>query len=477
MNKAHVLTMGLRQRIRLPSLGSQQISNQRLKRYFYLVLGINGFLWFFAILYLLLAKPVYTSKWAVIIPVSTSTTDINLPDIGQAASSSGAGAGSSTYDIRANYEYIFTSEQVINDAATLANLNPKQFSKPKIKLIDNTTLMQFELTGATPEEARSKSIALYRTAQRRLNELREGEMKLRDVPTEAILRSAQKKLEEAQRRVSNYRFQSGLSSTDQVTELSKNIEQLRLQKAEVVANEQSASRRLNQLAENLGLSPSQAADAFQLQVDQPFQQYLKDYSESTTTLRLLLKKFGNNNPRVLSALSKQRSSFDNLLRRGRLILGRDISSSAISKLSLSTDQSTSGRDSLFSSLVNVQAEQRGLLAKSAALHSQISLLEQRLNNIAKPQSRLEALKRDEQIAEAVFASTLTKLDLGQGDLFSAYPLIQIAVEPTLPDRPSSPKTKLVLAGAGAASTFLTLGLFTLWHRNPWIKNASAWISK
>ncbi|MCP9773221.1 hypothetical protein KBY66_11360 [Synechococcus sp. Tobar12-5m-g] len=452
------------------------LSKKRSNRYFLLMLFANGFIWTSAILYLFVTKPIYTSKWALILPSTSSATNLNLPEIGQATSSSGAGISGSTYDTRANYEYIFMSDQVISEASRLSNVDPAKFGKPKIKLIDNTTMMQFEITGRSPEEAQQKSIALYRSAQKRLNELREKEMREREIPAESILMSVQNKLQEAQQKVTNFKFSSGLSSSDQVRDLSGNIEQLRRQRAEVLANEQSAARRLAQLSLSLGLSSSQAADAFQLQVDQVFQQHLKDYSEATSSLRLLTGKFGPRNPRVIRESNKQNSALKNLLQRSKQILGKDLPLLAISKLALSTVASNSGRDSLLQNLVNVQADQRALDGQAIALETQIKSLEKRLRGIAKPLSTLEALLRNEQIAQAVFASTLAKLDLGQGDLFSAYPLIQMAVEPTLPTKPSAPKTSFVLAGAVAGSIFSSLGLWILWIRKPWIKKISARIS-
>ena len=452
------------------------LSRKRSSRYFLLMLSVNGCIWMSAILYLIISKPVYTSKWALILPSTSSATNLNLPEIGQATSSSGAAGSGSTYDTRANYEYIFMSEPVINEASRLSNVNRKQFGRPRIKLIDNTTMMQFEISGRSPEEAQRKSIALYRSAQKRLNELREKEMREREIPAATILISVQNKLKEAQRRATNFKFSSGLSSPDQVRDLSGNIEQLRRQRAEVLANEQSASRRLAQLSSSLGLSPSQAADAFQLQVDQVFQQHLKDYSEATSSLRLLTGKFGVRNPRVLRESNKQRSALNNLLQRSKQLLAKDLPLPAISKLALSTAPSNSGRDALLQNLVIVQADQRALDGQASALETQIKSLEQRLRGIAKPLSTLEALLRNEQIAQAVFASTLAKLDLGQGDLFSAYPLIQMAVEPALPTEPSAPKTSFVLGGAVAGTLFSSLAILLLWIRKPWIKKTSAWIS-
>lgn len=455
---------------------SRPLTRSRWNRYFLPLLLTNAFIWISAILYLLLARPLYTSKWALILPNQGSATNLNLPEVGQATSSSGPGVSGSTYDTRANYEYIFTSDHVISEAARLSNISPKRFGKPRIKLIDNTTMIQFEVTGQSPQDAQRKSHALYLAAQSRLNELRATELKERGIPAESILLSAKLKLQEAQQKLTYYKLSSGLSSADQVRDLAGNIEQLRRQRAEVLASERSASRRLAQLSASLGLSPSQAADAFQLQVDQVFQQHLKDYSEATTSLRLLTGKFGQRNPRVLRESNKREYALKNLLLRSKQLLAKDLPLLAVSKLALSTVASNSGRDLLLQNLVNVQADQRALDGQASALEAQIMSLEKRLRGIAKPLSTLESLLLNEQIAQAVFASTLAQLDLGQGDLFSAYPLIQMAVEPTLPTEQSAPKTRFVLVGALIGSTLVTLGFLLLQIPKPWVKRLSAWIS-
>ncbi len=441
-----------------------------------LILWINGWIWITAILYLLLSKPVYTSKWALILPDTGSSTNLNLPEIGQATSTSNPVISGSNFDTRANYQYLLTSDQVIDEASRLSNLNRDEFGKPKIKLIDNTTIMQLEMTGRSPEEARKKSMALYRSAQKRLNELRQQESREREVPASTILLTVKQKLQDAQQKVTDFKLSSGLSSAEQVRDLSGNIEQLRRQRAEVLANERSATRRLAQLSLSLGLSSSQAADAFQLQVDQVFQQHLKDYSEATGSLRLLTAKFGPRNPRVIREANKQHAALKSLQLRSHQLLAKELTPLALSKLALSTVASNSGRDLLLQNLVNVQADQRALAGQANALETQIKTLEKRLSGIAEPLSTLESLLRNEQIAQAVFASTLTKLDLGQGDLFSAYPLIQMAVEPTLPIKKSAPKTNYVLGGALIGSIFSSLGVLLPRIRKPWLKKFSTWIS-
>jgi uncharacterized protein involved in exopolysaccharide biosynthesis len=213
-----------------------------------------------------------------------------------------------------------------------------------------------------------------------------------------------------------------------------------------------------------------------LQVDQIFQQNLKDYSEATSILKVQLAKFGRNNPRIVKELKRQAAAEVAMRQRAQAVLGQPSPPKTLIKLALAASGAGSGRDALFQNLVTYQSDAVGSSAQVRRLDQQIGVLEARLRWMSQRQSALESLKRNEQIAEAVFASTLAKLDLGQSDIFAAFPLIQIAVEPNLPDRPTSPKKGLVLAGSALGSLLTTTGLWILWIRKPWIKKAAKWIS-
>jgi uncharacterized protein involved in exopolysaccharide biosynthesis len=259
-----------------------------------------------------------------------------------------------------------------------------------------------------------------------------------------------------------------------VETLSTNIEQLRRQRAEFASQQAQAEGRVQKLSRSLGLTPSEAADAFKLQADQIFQQNLKDYSEATAILKVQLSKFGPNHPRILKEVKRQQAAREALQRRAQAILGRPLLVNTLTRLALSSGGS--GRDTLFQSLVTDQSNATGATAQVRKLDQQIASLEARLRRMSQRQSSLDNLRRDEQIAEAVFASTLAKLDLGQADLFAAFPLVQIAVEPSLADKPTSPKKGLVLAGSAFGSILTTVGLWILWIRKPWIKRIANWIS-
>jgi len=431
--------------------------------YSLLGLAANTAMWGLAFFYIKVTPPAYTSNWTLSLPGTVTNTKVNLPNSGTASSEAVSPYANTAQDPRENYKFIATSEQVQRTAATQLNIPQEKFGQPRIKIVNNTTLMNFELSGRTPEEAQKKSLAFYKAFQARLNELRTEEVAQREAKMQEPISDAQKKLAIAQKRLSDYQVRSGLASTTQIEQLSNTIEELRKKRAEVGAQQQQSSASLRQLSTNLDVNALQASDAFILKADQLFQQYLKEYSASTATLVLLNSKYLPDNPAVVREQSKLDSVKAALLARSKSLLGRPVDEATLAQLNIGgSDQSGTSRELLFKDLVTSQVEQQGLKANVQELDQQIAQLEARLKTLAQSGSTLEALRRDLQLAEAVFSSTLASSDLGKSQLLGSYPEVQLLAEPSLPDSPTSPKKKLVLLGAALGSLLLDTGLGLLW---------------
>ncbi|WP_445635055.1 Lipopolysaccharide biosynthesis protein [Nostoc sp. DSM 114161] len=447
--------------------GKTVANRKRWQPYLLLGLATNVVFWVLAFLYLKITPPTYSSQSAINLPGVGSNADVNLPGIGQASyENSSPYSSSSSQDPRENYKFIAESEPVLKAAAAQLNMSLGEFGSPRLKVVDNTTIMTVEFKGASPEEARNKSLAFYKALQTRLNQLRSQEAVRRDAGFQVALDSSQKKLQDAQTKLSNYKARSGLNSEEQIKDLTNNIEQLRRQRSEIIAQQQQASSRLKQLSANLKLSAGQATDAFALQTDQIFQQNLKNYSESSAALTVLESKFLPNHPTVVAEKAKRNAVESALLARSQSILGRPVSLSSLAQLNLNnTNSGTASRETLFQELITVQVDQKGLTTQAQAINQQIVQLENRLKKLAQQESNLDALKRDMQVAEAVFSSTLARLDLGKSNAFGSYPLIQIIAEPSLSDSPTAPKKAYVYLGAAAGSVFSTIGITLLWLRD------------
>ncbi len=432
-------------------------------RYVAIGLVLNTIIWGGALTYLKRAKPKYVSRMAIILPGGNVGASVNLPSIGQASSSSTSASGGSSLDPRANYQYILNDEPVLEEAAKSLNIKTSELGKPKSKLIDNTSILQVEIEGSSAEEAQERGFALYNTLMEKVNKLRADEIARRDDGTQTTLDMAKIKLAESQRKLAAYKSRSGLSTSDQVKEVAVSLEQLRKQRAEMLAQDILLSDRLRQLSSNLGLSVNEASEAFTLQSDPIYQQSLRDYSDASASLTVLSSKWGENHPNVVKEAARQKNAGDAISDRASFLLKRRPNLQELARLNLNATGSA-GKESLYRDLVAVQAEQSGISGQTEELGRQIENFDERLRDLTQKQLELDRLQRDAQVAEAIFASSLAKIDLSKSDIFTAYPLAQLVSPPSLADEPASPQPKLVLAGAFVGSLFVSTGVFLLWKR-------------
>ncbi|MCT7988002.1 GumC family protein [Laspinema olomoucense] len=451
---------------------SKSGSVSRTRRWpIYLFLGItsNLLVWGLAIAYITLKAPSYTTKWSITLPSTGSTSRVDLPGIGIASSQTDSPYRyDSHHDPRENYKYIAGSDEVRTRAAQLLNLDLKAFNKPKIEIIGNSTLMEFEIVGDSPKLAQRKAAALHQAFELQLEQLRQEELTDQDRNLQMLLSQSQQNLERSQAKLSEYQVSSSIISSEQLVDLSKTIEALRKQKAEVDALNQQSNARLVQITQNLELSPAKANDAFALQSDALFQDTLLKYQTARGELTSLTSVYTPRHPVVLAKQQEIDEARAQLTQRSQQIVGRPFDPEVWEQTNLGTGDNASTREVLFQELITFQTENVGLEAQSQELGRQIESLENRLKTLSVQGSELENLRRDVQIAEAVFSSTLTQLDISKSNIFASYPRIQMLTPPALPQEPSSPKKVLALLGAGMSSVFFTAGFFLLWMRD--VKN-------
>lgn len=438
----------------------------RLLRYLALGVVANAMVWGFAIFFLKKEKPVYTSEWTLTIPGAVSTTSVNVPGLGSAVDQPKA-PFNDAYDPREIYKAILSGDPVLSTATDLLNLPDVKVKKPRVEIVDNTTLMTLAMTGSTPEEAQKKAEALNEAFQVRLNELRLQEASRKEAAIQTVLKDARRKLDAAQARLSEYRSQTGFISDNQITQISNTVEELRRQRAATLGNRRQSNARLSQIVRTTKLNPSQAADAFALKEDPLFRLHVQNYSEANAALTVLNSKFGPKHPVVRREQARLAAAESAMLGRGQQLLGRPLNESTIIQLNLG-DGEGSPQQELLHFMVREQAEETGFTAQAGELDLQIAQLERQLRVLAQQSAVMDSLRRDVQISETVFSSTLARLDVGKQDAFGSYPAVQLLDSPTLPEDPTSPKPKTVYLGAFLCSVLLLSVLASLWTRKRWI---------
>lgn len=433
----------------------------------FLTIGVlcNGLVWILALAYLKFTPPTYTSQWGVKILEINPGVEVVLPDGGKATSAAGGWTPPTGQDTRNDYVYVATSPDLIEEAAVLADLSVEEYVPPKIDVDEENGIIAFHIEGSTPEEARAKAQGFHQTMTRQIEKLRKTELARQEQETQGTLATAKEKLIAAQEKLSQYRAKSGISTDEQIENLTDNIENLRRQKAELTAQQEGLANRYRQLSQDVNnLGATGTGDAYKLVGDAVYQEYRTRYAQAQSSLTDLSDRFTPSHPIVKSKKTELNSIGQAMTKRASQVLGKSVSLTTLSRIdSLTLDpQNVLAREGLQQDLLGNRAGWQQLKAQNQELSIQINTLEGRLRKMSQEQFKVDSLKRDLQVAETVFAATLAKLDLGQEDIYSIYPPLQLVTQPNLPAKPSNPNPSSVFMGALAGSFLVTTGLGLLW---------------
>ncbi len=425
-----------------------------------LILG-NILLWGLALLVLQRIPVSYRSIGAISVSGVGSQGQFSLPDSGQAIS----GGSQSPYkylttvDPRENYRQIALSEFVLQQAAASLNLSMEEFGEPNFVATAGTTIIDFDIDGNTPEEAQKKAQAFYKALSDRIKYLRQEELSEQQQDAKLSLENAKNSLQNAKQKLYAFTSRSPLKVTNQISSLSEQLESLRIQQANVVAQKEAAGAQVLQVSENLNLSPTEANDALTLLDDQIFQSFVQQYSESIAVVNSLSASLTNDNPRLLLHRERGNEAKAALLERGRVLLQRPVSRQLIERLSLSAE---GGRQTIATGLLSQKAEQKSLEVQSVTLDREIERLSTRLNKLSQEQFVFDRLQQDAKLSESIFLSKLAQLNIDKPAFATSYPPLQLVVNPSLPEDPDGASRRTFVLGVLALSLIGTTGLLTLW---------------
>ncbi|MGB5442002.1 MAG: exopolysaccharide biosynthesis protein [Gammaproteobacteria bacterium] len=447
----------------LLSHGSNLPRWRRFALYAGVATAVLSVIWFPVGMYLVFKPLSYTSTWALILPGSGSGHAVSLESVGQASATASSPYTSHSVDPKVNYKAVAESAPVLAAAAAHLGLTLEKFGKPRIKLVDQTALMDFRISGDTASQAQEKSLALYTAMQHELDRLRDDELSRREAASGDMLRNFSDKLRLAQQRILDYQASSQIVSMEQFTELTLNLERMRSNVLNLKAERAGLAGRLNSLQATLGTSPILAAAVIELQQDVLFRQLAEKWAQASALLTENQARWGRKHQQVVSAREDEEGLRRALLKRADAV-APELETSIERLVAQVTAESA-----LYTRVIELFAEQQGtgeqITALEQGIHDQAQLLERSTTDA----SNLEDLKRKHQVATAVFTTALAKVDIGKSDRFSSYPLVQLLAEPTLPEKPDTIGRNLALLGAIAGSFFSLFGLILLWIRKPFLR--------
>ena len=443
----------------------------RLRLYLLLSCAALLLIWAPVILFLNYSPPSYTSKWTLILPGTGLGASISLESIGQTSTAVSSPYASPSLDPRVNYKAIAESEPVLSAAARSLGLTEQAFGAPRIKLVDQTALMHFSISGSSAEQAHAKAIALNTAFQDELDRLRLDETYRRGDASQLLLQGFQDKLDEIQATMLEFQLQADVVSLEQQQELTITIEQLRKEHALLQAQYEMTSGKLQRLSATLALDPELAASALLLNADPVFRSTLENLAEARATLADYLGKWGPRHPKVKQFQVLVKETEQALLARSRRLLGSRAPASNLPEtlLALLLKSNDGSRSALLQELVLEAATSDGIARQVESLGQSLAMLEERLHQNVQTSSTLTDLQRKHQVATAVFTSALAKLDLGKTDPFASYPLVQTLALPSQPAGPDTLKRKLALLGAVVGSLSTLIGLGLAWQRQAFFR--------
>ena len=411
-----------------------------------------------ALLYITFTPRSYPSSWSLILPGDGVSSKFSLDEIGQASTSSRSPYSSSSLSPKVNYKSILTSRNILKKAAARMGIEVPAFGKPKVRLVQQTSLIDIQITGRSPEMARQKAWKLHETFSHELDRLRRDEINRRAEAVKTSLARVKANLDRARDQLTAFKIRTGLSSLGQFNSTIRSLEKLRAERISARAELKVAAREVRQLGESIGLDAEEASTVLQLNSDMSYKAYAQAYARAKAEYAVMAGRYGRNN---INLVAKKRD----LEMTHRAII--NYLAEAYPDIEPHFRENIFTLDSpemekVLKRLVFAHARLEGLKTKVAQLKKLIAELEQAgsVNNTRA--ARLEELEREHKIAKAVFASALARMDSSQVDPFASYPLVQMLSKPTLPEKPSSPHVAFALAGAFLASLLSGIGWVFAW---------------
>ena len=444
---------------------------RRFKRIILICAILNAMVAGATVVLLQILSSTYTSKGAVIIPGVSSYGSVELEETGRTADAPEQTPYSYLLkvDPRENYHYIATTDAVLTKAASAVDLTVEEFGVPNIGLDNKTSIIEFEVSGETAEEAHQKAWAFYQAWDERISNLREKQALQQNESIGRELESVNSQLQATQEKISEFRKESPLKIATQIEVLAERLEELRIARVDLIVQQKGADARFRQLSNQLDLTVEQAEDALTLLDDEVFQTSLQNYSETVAQLANLSSSWSADSPQVRIAENKKETIQKAMLDRSRVILGSPINLQLLARLNLREG----GRRDLIEELVRLQVEREGLATQSQTKEQQIEQFESRLETLTREKFLLSRLEREAQISESIFSGGAAQLDVSKPEYATNYPPLQLIKEPSLPLEEDGAKSQTVVLGALAISFLSTTALLTIW----WEKSRSNYGSK
>ncbi len=431
--------------------------------------GISYLLVVFIVCLYLNKEPVFSSNMALVLPGSGLSSSFQIGAIGQANTQTKSPFAGANFNPRVNYKEMLKSREVIGNASKEVYMEVEVFGLPKVKLTEQTSIIEVDVTANNGRLAKEKAWALYNALQVHLDALRADEANRRDESISKVLDQYRTKLNLTRNALIEFQQRALLVDGQQVSQLMTTLSDL---KAKVLFSKAQLKQRndfVQQLSFDLGVSPSLAGKAFALQTDTQFRGHLKELDASAQEFSEFRSMWGQHHPKVKASQKRVEYARTAAFKRSSSVLG-DITAKQLHSVNL---EASPDRSQLFSELLNSYAQLQGQGAEIKELEASQSRLDDKLRIYARELKELERLQREHELAQAVFTSAAARLEASKSDVFASYPVVQLLTSPNEPIQQKSPNMKIAILGLIAGFIFITTALLIVWQRSYLIKRLLA----
>lgn len=448
-----------RSRLRRALMGGALSDLGRLPRYAAFALLGGTLIWAPITGYIKTAPERYKSVASLILPGSGASASLNLNGIGQASSYANSAFASNAVSPTETYKRLLGADRILAAAAESLETSQSALGRPRVNLVDQTSLIHIEMVGSSPIDAQARADAILTAFFAELDALRTDEVDTREDTGLQAIADYRDSVAATRSDIAQLQADSGLLSMDQYEDLVERHLALeaRVQDLSAVVAEKSAE--VQKLQDQLGIDAENAAVTLKLFADGGYAKMLSEVAGFEAELAEASAHYGPRHPKVVEARQARDKALSEASRLAMDITG--FAAQDIDMLDLAPD---GVRANLLSQLVSKDAEHAGVAQELAALENQLVTAATDLDVKRVAAATLQDLERDFAVAEAVFASAIARTQSSKSDFYASYPLVQVLENPSLPERPTSPNKKLAVAAGGAATFMMLIGLLLGWSR-------------
>lgn len=402
----------------------------------------------------------FISKSTLIVPGASTSVNVSLDKIGQASSSPVSAYNTGALSPKVIYKEMISSDDVRQEAAAALGIPMSKMGSPRIKLVDETALINIELLSRDPDAARQQNQALIDALQRRLDRLRNDELERRQATVRDNLSVYEVTVSQARDKILDLQRTSGLQSATQFNEISITLVRRSQRLGELTADLDRMEREQRVLAGRLGVDAQTAALGLKIVADPMTAKVVSDLADARAKLDTERRRLGAANPALIQ-VQHQVDAVEAELRRVTVSIGLNGSGHAEMLVSLTNN---THQVELFKRLVSNESSLEGRRAEVQSTAREVAELERQHLRLGKVAAELEDLKKSQLVAEAVLTTAIARIATTRSDIFGSYPLVQVLTAPSRPEAPGGAQRLYTLAGGVLGTLLLALAWFLAWLR-------------